>query len=451
MKKFLSMLGIFVLLACNSRSFAASNFNKVISNSGIAKDNISVSVKNVQTGEAVYELNAEKLVPPASTLKLVTLAASVDTLGPAYKFTTIIYKSTNNDLYIKLSGDPYLSANDLKTLLAAAMEKKVTAPKNIYIDASVLDDKDWGEGWQWDDDLNILMPHFSAYNLDGNLLGVLVSPTVNGAPAEISTKVFYPVTFMNLAVTGKENNITFERNNSIAPDMITVKGTISKSEGFAIPVNNLKRYFRLRLEDAVRDVKMEYYGNLTEKKLPSKDVYVIASVSHPLALAVKAVLVKSSNLAAETVFKTAGGKYINGTGSIPAALEMFDAYCKKIGVNPENIKIVDGSGVSKNNLMSADFMTDFLSAQAKQSYFPAMQKMMATSGEGTLTDRMLYFKDNLRAKTGTLSDISAIAGYITSRNGTLYAFDIMINDAKSRLIDKKVLEEYIIRAIYLND
>lgn len=80
-----------------------------------------------------------------------------------------------------------------------------------------------------------------------------------------------------------------------------------------------------------------------------------------------------------------------------------------------------------------------------------MKKFMATSGEGTLTDRMLYFKDNLRAKTGTLSDISAIAGYITSRNGTLYAFDIMINDAKSRPIDKKVLEEYIIRTIYLTD
>ena len=96
-------------------------------------------------------------------------------------------------------------------------------------------------------------------------------------------------------------------------------------------------------------------------------------------------------------------------------------------------------------------MTDFLSAQAKQPYFASMQKIMATSGEGTLTDRMLYFKENLRAKTGTLSDISAIAGYITSRNGTLYAFDIMINDAKSRPIDKKVLEEYIIRAIYLND
>lgn len=451
MKKLFSFIGLLVFLAGNSIAFAADGFNKVISDSDIPKDNISVSLKNVQTGETVYELNAEKLVPPASTLKLVTLAASADTLGANYYFTTTIYKSTNNDLYIKLGADPYLSSNDLKTLLTAAKEKNVLAPKNIYIDASILDNTDWGEGWQWDDDLNILMPRFSAYNLDGNLLGVLVSPTVKGAPAEINTKVFYPVTFMNLAVTGNENNITFERNNSIAPDMISVKGTISKSEGFAIPVNNLKRYFCLRLEDAIRDVKMEYYGNITEKKLPADNVYVIASIKHPLIMAEKDILLKSSNLAAETVFKTAGGKYSKGTGTIKSAIEMFEAYCKKIGVNPENIKIVDGSGVSKNNLMSADFMTDFLTAQATQPNFVQMQKMMATAGEGTLTDRMLYFKDNLRAKTGTLSDISAIAGYITSRNGTLYAFDIMINDAKSRSIDKKVLEEYLIRAIYLNE
>ena len=61
---------------------------------------------------------------------------------------------------------------------------------------------------------------------------------------------------------------------------------------------------------------------------------------------------------------------------------------------------------------------------------------------------MLYFKDNLRAKTGTLSDVSAIAGYITSRNGKTYAFDIMINDQKSKASDKKSLEEYILRDIY---
>lgn len=451
MKKLLCILGSVIFLGCGLSAFAADSFNKVIAKSGIPKANISVSIKDVKTGRIVYELNPDKLVPPASTQKLITLAAAMDTLGPDYQFETSIYKSANNDLYIKLGADPYLSSNDLKTLFAAAKEKKVVAPKNIYIDDYILDGVDWGEGWQWDDDLNILMPKFGSYNLDGNLLGLLVSPTVKGAPVKIATKVFYPVTFMNLAVTGDDNNITFERNNSIAPDMISVKGTISKNHVYAIPVNNLKRYFRLRLEDAVSDNKIEYYGNISEKKLPSSNVYLISSIKHSIHLAQKDILKRSNNLVAETVFKTAGGKYVNNTGSVDSALKMFDAYCKKIGVNPESIKMVDGSGVSKNNLMSADFMTDFLVAQSKLPSFESFRNSMATAGEGTLTDRMLYFKGNIRAKTGTLSDISAITGYLTSQSGNLYAFDIMINDAKSKPIDKKVLEEFILRSIYLNE
>lgn len=77
----------------------------------------------------MYELNAGKLVSPASTQKLVTLAAAADTLGSDYQFQTSIYKSTNNDLYIKLGADPYLSSNDLKTLLTAAKEKGLLLQK----------------------------------------------------------------------------------------------------------------------------------------------------------------------------------------------------------------------------------------------------------------------------------------------------------------------------------
>ena len=230
--------------------------------------------------------------------------------------------------------------------------------------------------------------------------------------------------------------------------MLTVKGTVSKPETFEIPVNNLKRYFRLRLEETVNNNKLEYYGNYMQKKTPDKDVYLVYEISHPLQMAVDAVLERSNNLVTETVFKLAGGKFVNNTGSTDAALKMFQAYCEKLNLDTNDIKLVDGSGVSKNNLMSADFMTDFLLAISKHEQFINYKNAMATPGEGTLKDRMLYFNGNLRAKTGTLSDISSIAGYITSQSGNNYAFDIMINDAKTSNADKKMLEEYIIRAIY---
>ena len=74
---------------------------------------------------------------------------------------------------------------------------------------------------------------------------------------------------------------------------------------------------------------------------------------------------------------------------------------------------------------------------------------MAKPGEGTLKTRMLLLENNVRAKTGTLSDISAIAGFVTSKSGKEYTFCIMINDPKSTNSDKKLLEDYLIREIYL--
>lgn len=426
----------------------ANEIDKAIAKSNIKKDTISISIKDIKTGKVVYNLNSEKLVPPASTQKLLTIAAAIDTLGYRYSFNTYLYKSTNNDLYLKLGADPFLTSRDLDTLIAKAKQKKIYAPKNFYIDDFILDSNEWGEGWQWDDEINPLMPKFGSYNLDKNLLNIVVMPMAENTPAKIYTKKFYPVTFMNLVTTGQNNILEIKKTAVAMPDMYTISGHVTQPAILLVPINNLKRYFRLRLEEAISNNKIEYYGNIAQKKLPSKDVYLVAEISHPMSAAVNEILKNSNNMVAETVFKIAGGKYANNTGSINSAIEMFNIYCNKLNINNKDIKIVDGSGVSKNNLMSADFMTNFLLAITKTENFEAYKNAMATAGEGTLKDRMLYFNGNLRAKTGSLSDISAIAGYITSQKGSNYAFDIMINDAKSTNNDKKLLEEYIIRAIY---
>lgn len=330
MKKFLCILGLMVFVNLFMTVHAVDNINKAIANSKVKKDTISISVKDIETGKSVYELNQNRLISPASTQKIVTLAAAIDTLGPTYNFETSLYKNTNNELFLKLGADPYLREKDLTSLMNQAKAKKILEPKNIYIDDYIVDSVEWGEGWQWDDDLNSLMPKFGSYNLDGNLLYIFVAPTNNGAPANVYSKFFYPVTFMNLALTdeSKANNITFERNNSISPDILTVKGSVSKIQYYTVPVPNLKRYFRLRLEDAIKDAKIEYYGKISQKKLPSDNVYLVASIKHPIKIAVGDILKNSNNMAAESVFKIAGGKYVNNTGSIAAAIKMFEAFAK---------------------------------------------------------------------------------------------------------------------------
>ena len=410
MKNGLKLIICLATLLSVQCSVFANAIDKTISQSEINKAGISISIKEVGSGKVIYEQNSQKPTLPASTLKILTLAASVDTLGKDYKFSTKLYKNTNNELFLKLGADPFLTSSDLNRIFESAVKnKKILSPKFIYVDDYVFDSTEWGEGWQWDDDLNPLMPKFSSYNIDKNLLNITIAPTNINAPANIFTSKFYPITFMNLVTTGNENNISISRNNSISPDIITIEGTVKKQETEFIPINHHKRYFILRIEDAIRSAKMDFV--------------------------------------AETVFKLAGGKYVNNTGSLANSQKMLNNYFDKLSLNYENIKIVDGSGVSKNNLMTTDFMTEFLS---KQEVIDTLKPELPTSGEGTLKNRMLYFKDNLRAKTGTLSDVSAIAGYITSRTGRTYAFDIMINDPKSKSNDKKSLEEYVLRDIYTN-
>ena len=443
MKKILNLLFILLL---TSLSANANSIENAISDSRINKGALSISVKDTANGKTLYRLNSDKPTIPASTLKAITLAAALNELGENYEFQTTLYKTSDNELFLKLGADPFLKSKDLKTLLKTAYDNKIISPKAFFIDTNILDKTEWGEGWQWDDDLNPLMPKFSAYNIDNNLIKIIVKPTAKDAPAEIKLDVFYPVTFMNLVTTGSKNEITITRNNSIAPNVLNIEGTVSKQIEREIPVNHLKRYFILRLEDALRSEKIDYYGNFTEKNLPKQNTYQVSNISHPMSSAIDEIMKNSNNMAAETVFKIAGGHYAKSAGSAENAVAMFLDYCEKLGVNTDDIKIVDGSGVSKNNLVTADFMTSFLTAQYQKD--AEYKEMFASAGQGTLKDRMLYFGDNLKAKTGTLSDVSAITGYLKTAKGNLVAFDIIINDPNSKTSDKKMLEEYILRAIH---
>ena len=446
MKKLL----ITLLALCAGVSVQAKTFSieKSIQESNINKAGISVSVRNANSGKILYELNPHTPRIPASTLKAVTSTVALDTLGEDFNFTTSLYKTKDNELLLKLSGDPQFTKSDLNSLLETASEKKIVDPKAFYIDDYVMDSVIWGEGWQWDDDLNPLMPKFSSYNIDQNLLTAIVDPKTQGAPANIQLTTFYPVTFMNLVTTGKENDITFTRNNHISPDIINVSGVINSRQTQKIPVNSPKRYFLIKLEEAIIEHKIGYYGAFPQKKLPISSLNVIEEIKRPINIALNDSLKNSSNLSAETLFKVAGGHFVKNTGAIKNSILMFNEYCKKNNLKNENIKIADGSGVSKNNLMTADFMTNFLVLQAKKENFENYLNLYPTAGEGTLKNRMLYFKDIIFAKTGTLSDASAICGYIKTRDGNLVVFDIMIQDAKSSSSDKKATEEQIIRAIY---
>lgn len=442
-----ALFGLF--LTCNS-AFANLNgkIEKVISDSGINSAGVSVSVKDVKSGLPVAQHHPKQPMMPASTQKMLTYPAVMETLGEDYKFTTQIFKTADNDVYLKLSADPYLSATDLKALTKAL--KPLVTCREFYIDDTIIDSEDWGEGWQWDNDLNPLMPRYSVYNLDKNLLTLVIRPTIKGSQADIRLTEFYPLTIVNLVTTGDADSVKMSRKNNISPDILTLEGTVKKQVIRTVPVNNPKRYFMMRLDEAVKAQKFDYYGEFPSKSCAGVDKTLLTEVSHSLQRAGVDILKNSNNYVAETVYKLAGGKFKNASGTTEGANEMFLDYCKRHNLDTSDIRIVDGSGVSKNNIMTADFATSFLLNEAKQDNFETYYNSLAKPSEGTLKNRMLYFTDKLRAKTGSLSDVSAIAGYLTTQKGNMVAFDIMINDHKLKSNKKKILEEEILKTIYVN-
>ena len=441
MKKILTILMMFALtLGVNAKNTVKRDFSSVINESGIEKNAISVSIRDLNSSKPVYELNEKMLMHPASVQKVLTLVPAVEVLGEDYDFTTAIYKRSANSYVIKLGADPYLTSNDLKTLV----NNVNLETKRIYIDDSILEKKDWGEGWQWDDDMNVLMPRFNSYNLDKNLIKITVMPTSNGQTATIINPSKYPIVFFNHVLTGKENGVKISRDNSVSANTLVLEGTVNKPTTIYVPTNNLKRYFNIKMTNALGDKKVYLKENFVVDKVTDSDKE-LDKVTHPISNAIDDILKNSNNMVAETVAKLAGAKAYNDRGTDINGIKVFNAYCQKIGIDNSKIRLTDASGVSKNNLVTTDFISEYL-VKNKDS---KVLEHLPTPGQGTLTHRMLPIKENLRAKTGTLSDTSSIAGFLSTKNGNKYAFAIIVNDTTSTIPDMKTLEDYLIREAYL--
>ena len=321
------IFAIFISLFILTTNFSLAkgvkrDFSSVINESGVEKNSISVSIKDLNTGKAVYELNEKLLMHPGSIQKILTLLPAIEVLGEDYEFSTEIYKRDNNTYLIKLGADPYLTSSDLAKL-AGQMNFETT--KKVLIDDSILEKKDWGEGWQWDDDMNVLMPRFNSYNLDRNLIRLTIMPTTKGNLATIINPSKYPLVFLNNVVTSDKNNVKVTRDNSISTNTLTLEGSVNKPVVISIPTNNLKRYFDIKLMNALADKKIYLKQNfIVDKKSPNDEE--LEKITHPISQAIDDILKNSNNLVSETTVKLAGGKKYEDKGTDINGIKVFNSY-----------------------------------------------------------------------------------------------------------------------------
>ena len=333
---------------------------------------IGIKVVAVETGEVIYERNAHKLHHPASTTKLFTAATALAKLGSDYQFETTLYADAVvnaevvGNIYLKGRADPVLQPQDIVKLGDALLQIGVKSIQgDIVVDETYLDAIWEGPGWMWDD-----RPLWiSALSIRE------VEPDANTVSRAVACGHLLKTTLM-------------EKGVSIMGDVVF--GTVSS------------------------------------------DAHSVAKhLSPPLVDILKLMNKPSDNWIAELLFKTIGAEVIGKPGTWRKGREAVTNFLNEIMGELPPYRFVDGSGLSRYNLLNAELLTKLLVyIYHNFELMPEYLASLPIAGvDGTLKNRMqgVSAEKVLRAKTGTLSGVSALAGYTVTADDEVFAFGILIS------------------------
>lgn len=445
----LFLTAFFVQLGAFAANFSGP-VNNIISSYDFDHDSvISIAVKDKNKDDIVYSKNQYKYLNPASALKLFTMAASLNTLGNDYKFKTAFYKDKNNNLYLKLSGDPLLKTSDMEELAKDLKKNYKGRINKIYIDDTIIDLVPYPNGWM-SDDIWPNSPKISPYMVDFNTVKVDFLLSEDKKDLRIVQKSPYKFSFVNKLEIGETTDFTFIEDDN--HNTIDIVGTISNSVvDKLIPVTNPRYFFCQKMNSAINKAGIKFSDKFLFAKMP-KDAVLVAKFERPIDEVVKYILQTSNNIGAEMLFKVAGGKFIENKilqkntslalGTTQNGIAMFLEYYQNLGLDPKQVRITDGSGVSRYNAMNVNWMAEALS---KISF--DFEKYLPTGGVGTLDKRLRELKGSVYLKTGTLFGSSSLVGIIkTKDNIYYYASNIMSYNRNKSLV--KAAEDEIIFEIY---
>jgi len=214
-----------------------------------------------------------------------------------------------------------------------------------------------------------------------------------------------------------------------------------------VPINNMQKYFNYRLSATLRKVNVKVANDVILKGVVPSEAKKITEISHPLELVLSPIFKDSSNKDCETVVKVAGGVSENSTGTLVNSLNMFYDYWNSKSIDTSDLIIADASGISRNNLVTADFMTNALNYLYEAKGFEELSGLLAQPGEGTLSNRLLNLRGSIWLKTGTLENISGITGYVKTDSGKIYSVAILIQNFNYPVKQVKEFENEIITLI----
>ncbi|WP_329115723.1 D-alanyl-D-alanine carboxypeptidase/D-alanyl-D-alanine endopeptidase [Streptomyces sp. NBC_01465] len=434
----------------------AKTLDRILSDPRLSGSQVGVVVSDANTGQALYQHDGGDRLVPASSTKLLTSTAAMQLLGPDYRFSTDVLSDGSRhgsvlvgDLYLRGTGDPTMLAADYDRLaaqVAAAGIRRVTG--KLIADDTRFDSNRLGSSWAADDESayysSQISPLTVAPDTDYDAGTVLVKVTPGTAPGDAPgiglTPANHYVHIENRATTvaaGQSNTLSVDRNHGT--NTIVVSGNVpvgSAVDSSWISVWEPTGYAADVFAHALADHGVKVVGATRFGKATPVQAKVVADhPSMPLKDLLVPFLKLSNNNHAEVLVKAIGYE-VKGSGTWSAGLSAISGYLRTLGVDPAALRQVDGSGLSRMDVVSPAQFTQLLVAVRHEPWFKEWYDALPIAcvadrmTGGTLRSRMCGTPaaGNLHGKTGSLTGVSGLSGYVTDADGREFVFSVLSNN-----------------------
>ncbi len=424
---------------------------------------IAIQVEDMTTNKTLFKKNEKMLLHPASNMKIITTTTGLIYLGPDYEFKTDLYydgfvsnDTLNGNLYFVGGCDPDFITQDFYGFVDAIKTLNISVINgNIYGDISFKDSLLWGNGWMWDDDPSFDAPYLSALNLNDNCVEVIVqqSDYLDQPTVSFNPNTNY-VSVKNQITNDGTKKFEISRNWLERKNEIIVKGKYPKSIKYTSEFVNVlepAKYFLTVFSEVLDSNNLKLIGNVGIKKLPEQ-IILLNSFNRKYSDIVDNLNKTSDNLSAEMTLLALAEKFYGKPANAKNGIYVIDKMVELVGLKPEDYRLVDGSGVSHYNVATAELLSAILKYfyEERPELYTILYNSFPIAGvDGTLENRMrnTLAEKNVHAKTGTITGVSTLSGYVTSKKNHTLAFSIMIQNYVGSSSKAKEVQDQICKIL----
>lgn len=420
----------------------SSAVNAVTNRREFNRTHWGILVQNQSSPRTLYSKNASKYFTPASVTKLMTTAAALQTLTPNYRIRTSLYSDRNGVVRVVGRGDPSLKNEQLALLAKQLRQKGVRRINQLIVNDGYFKGEAVEPSWMWEDVMFYYGAPVNSLMLNENAAVIRLFPQKIGKPLLLkwdNPLDAYGWKIVNQTMTAAKGTKKYiEIQRDLKGQTLYLKGQLpeeSRPDITAIavfdPIENFLQHFRQSLSK--EGISLARVNRQTTAAMGGQEFAAVQSP--PISELITETNVNSNNLYAEALLKALAVKkpLESNQTTVDAALEVMESSLSRIGVDPTTYKLVDGSGLSRKNLISPQALVQTLQGMAKSPYGSVFRASLPVAGKnGTLKYRFRDIAPEglVQAKTGTMTGVVTLAGYVNAPNYGPVVFSIMVNQTE---------------------